>query len=185
MKTCSRFFHCFFLVIFCIVYAEAQNCNDLKRRDAAQKYYFGHCLGNIKSVDQPINFEVFISLDTRSTQYYIPTPRGSTTASALLAENNLSRLETFSNCTIYFESGVDFEIDVPLALFRVTVIAGEGSGIKIDRKQTLVITYCKLIPQGDSYWSGIELEDETAKLIMNNSEVSYALNRILQARVVK
>ena len=129
MKTRSKYYHCFFLVSFCIVHVDAQNCNYLKRRDAAQTYT-------------------------------VPTSHGSTTASALLAENNLSRLETFSNCTIYFESGVDFEIDVPLSLSQVTVISDEGCGIKVNSHQTLVINNCKLIPQIGSYWTGIKLEDE-------------------------
>ena len=105
--------------------------------------------------------------------YTIPTPNGSTTASALLAENNLSRLGTFSDCTIQIGAGADFEIDVPLALFRVTVIAGEGSGIKVDRKQILVVTYCKLISEDNKYWNGISLEGKTAELYLENNEISY------------
>ena len=58
--------------------------------------------------------------------FNIPSPLGSTKASALLAENNLSKPGTFSDCTIQIATGANFEIDVPLALTEVTVIAGSG-----------------------------------------------------------
>ena len=116
----------------------------------------------------------FTIRDARPT-FNIPSPHGSITASALLAENNLSKLETFSGCTIHIAAGINFEIDIPLALTEVTVIAGNGSGIKVNRKQTLVITYCKLISESDNHWNGISLEDNTAGLYLEHNEISNVL----------
>lgn len=110
--------------------------------------------------------------------YTIPTPSGKSTASALLEEYQLSQTNMLSDCTILINDGVDFEIDISLSLNCVTVIASEGCGIKVSSNQTLVVKQCKLIPEEDKYWNGIVLEDETAKLLMNNTEVSYALNPI-------
>ncbi len=107
--------------------------------------------------------------------YTIPSPLGSITASALLAENNLSKLETFSDCTIFIAAGADFEIDVPLALTEVTVIAGNGSGIIVNGKQILVVTSCKLISERDNHWNGISLEDNTAGLYLEKNEISNVL----------
>ena len=104
--------------------------------------------------------------------YTIPSPLGSITASALLAENNLSKLETFSDCTIFIAAGTNFEIDVPLALTEVTVIAGNGSGIIVNGKQILVVTSCKLISVRDNQWNGISLEDNTAGLYLEKNEIS-------------
>lgn len=106
--------------------------------------------------------------------YTFPSPLGSVTASALLAEYNFSKLETFSDCTILIAAGVDFEIDVPLAMTEVTVIAGENSGIKVNRKKILVLTHCKLIPEEGTYWKGIITEDEPGKLLMKNNQICYA-----------
>ena len=104
--------------------------------------------------------------------YNIPSPLGNTTASALLKENNLSKPGTFSDCTILISAGTNFEIDIPIALTEVTVIAGKGSGIIVDRKQILVVTYCKLISENDNHWNGISLEDNTAGLYLEKNEIS-------------
>ena len=109
--------------------------------------------------------------DARPT-FNIPSPLGSTKASALLAENNLSKPGTFSDCTIQIAAGANFEIDVPLALTEVTVIAGKGSGIIVDSKQMLVVTYCKLISERDNQWNGISLENNTAGLYLEKNEIS-------------
>lgn len=104
--------------------------------------------------------------------YTIPSPLGSITASALLAENNLSKPGTFSDCTILISGGANFEIDVPLALTEVTLIAGNGSGIIVNGKQILVVTSCKLISERDNHWNGISLEDNTSGLYLENNEIS-------------
>ena len=105
--------------------------------------------------------------------YTVPTPEGGTTASAFLAEYKPGRNKTLDGCIIILKAGTVFEIDIPLCLEKVTIIAEGSSVIRIQSRQTLTLYNCILEPVDKiGYWNGITREDESAKVKMYNCWLS-------------
>ncbi len=111
--------------------------------------------------------------------YTVPTPEGGTTATAFLAEYKPARNKTLDGCIIILKAGTVFEIDIPLCLEKVTILAEEGSGIKIRSGQTLTLYNCTLEPVDTiGYWNGITYEDKSVKVEMYNCRLSSIDNTV-------
>jgi hypothetical protein len=105
--------------------------------------------------------------------FTVPTPQGSTTATAFLAEYKPGRNKTLDGCIIILKAGTVIEIDNPLCLEKVTILAEEGSGIRTQSGQTLTLYNCTLEPMGANVlWNGITHEDEISDVEMHNCRLS-------------
>lgn len=111
--------------------------------------------------------------------YTVPTPEGGTTATAFLAEYKPGRNKTLDGCIIILKAGIVFEIDIPLCLEKVTILAEECSGISIQSGQSLTLYGCTLEPMGANvFWNGITHEDESSDVEMHNCRISNTANEM-------
>ena len=111
--------------------------------------------------------------------YTMPTSEGGTTASAFLGEYRPGRDKSINGCTILLKAGTVFEIDVPFCLEKVTILAEEGSGIKIRSGQWLTLYICTLEPDdANAYWNGIIHEDKSSRIEMYKCQLRNAANAV-------